>query len=190
MDSTPPDSPSPTEPRSRSIPWFSWVVSAVTIGVVVAFIYLSRSEFAIVYHRGVPAPMPAQVPYRFEGYLLRNWGAEGLEIRGNRVVHFVILEGIRTPDSVQWDRQFKSRFRKLLHRKKVVVEVAVQDVYHREVGKAFVDDQNLNLKVLELGLARFNGDRIPDAADYRNAEAKARQARLGIWSPDYEGSVE
>ncbi len=63
----------------------------------------------------------------------------------------------------------------------ITIEIMNQDRYQRMIGKLYVDNVDVSLEMMRLGVAvvyhRYNKDQ-----NYINAEKKARMDRLGIWA--------
>ena len=126
--------------------------------------------------------MHKEIPYPLQGRLLRNWGAEALELHCDRRLHFIVLEGLSTPDVLRWRKELKSSYRRLFRGKQMTVDVRSQDEYHREVGRVYVDGKDLNLFLIENGFAEFSKAPIPGAGEFKAAEMRAQKKKLGIWA--------
>lgn len=92
--------------------------------------------------------------------------------------------GIDAPEIGQrpWGYQSRDELKQLLGRSgQVKIQVVDTDRYGRSVARLFVGNQDLGLAMVRAGraivYAHYN-----DSASYRQAQAQARQARLGIWS--------
>lgn len=91
--------------------------------------------------------------------------------------------GIDAPETDQgvWGDLATETLRELIRdQKSVTIEIMNQDRYQRMIGKIFVNDQDIALEMVRLGVAvvyhRYNQDQ-----GYINVEKKAKIDRLGIW---------
>ena len=81
-------------------------------------------------------------------------------------------------------------------RRTVVIEWSKRDKYKRIVGKILLDGRDINITLIEAGLAwhykKYASEQSPvDRERYARAEARARVARAGLWrekhpSPPWE----
>lgn len=92
--------------------------------------------------------------------------------------------GIDAPETEQqpWGDIATRHFQNLLgNAREVQVQVVDIDRYGRTVGRIFLDDRDLGLAMVRDGQAivyeQFNNSPV-----YREAQARAQQAGLGIWS--------
>ena len=83
-------------------------------------------------------------------------------------------------------RQSTDKINELVKGKHVSLTQISTDMYNRPIVEMIDESgQNINLTMLELGLAElYQGGRKaqPKKPEYTQAEKKAKQARLGIWS--------
>lgn len=99
----------------------------------------------------------------------------------------VRLAGIDAPEKQQdFGDVAKSKLTELIYGKKVAVIVYKQDRYGRSVGKILIDGKDINLLMVELGLAwqyKEYEDEQPetDQQIYANADKKARDGLYGLW---------
>lgn len=110
---------------------------------------------------------------------------DSVELNGRRLR----LLGIDAPEYVQtctkagrtWPcgRESRVALRRLVGDKTVRCTSSGLDRYDRWLATCYVGDVNLNLRLVELGWAIAYGD-------YTQAERKARKARVGIWSGEFE----
>ena len=69
--------------------------------------------------------------------------------------------------------------------KRVNIDSYGLDVHERILAKVFVDGKNVNLEMINAGMAEVNRDRAPPGSDlalFRQAEKEARAAKRGIWA--------
>lgn len=93
----------------------------------------------------------------------------------------VRLEGIDAPEAKQpFGQVSKQSLSEMVFGKVVKVEIAGKDRYRRTLGHVFVGETWVNLVQVKKGFAwhylKYSKD--PELSE---AEAKARQARLGLW---------
>ncbi|HXH03002.1 MAG TPA: thermonuclease family protein [Candidatus Competibacteraceae bacterium] len=94
----------------------------------------------------------------------------------------VRLHGIDAPELAQapWGEQARQALAALLPAQ-VTVEVLDTDRYGRTVARLRAGDTDLGLELVRQGRAVVY-ERYNRAAEYRQAQAEARQARRGIWA--------
>lgn len=106
----------------------------------------------------------------------------------NKVQHQIRLSGIDAPETCQdFGRVAKKRMSDMVFGKQV--KVLHYNKYHREriIGKVVVDDVDANLQLVIDGFAlhykEFEREQSEDdRALYANAEQKARDEKIGLWS--------
>lgn len=95
------------------------------------------------------------------------------------------LAGINTPEKNEpcyW--QARLALETLVGGREIKVRMLGTDKYGRALGEVFVGSENINRKMLELGLAnRYYGDKI-DWTEYSRAEKEGRAAGGCIWEKD------
>lgn len=95
----------------------------------------------------------------------------------------VRLWGIDTPEKTQaYGAKAKLALSEMAFGKQAVVEVRDIDRYGRSVGWVTVAGKPINLALVQLGMAWWYQKFAPRADDLRDAEAKARAAKLGLWA--------
>ena len=101
--------------------------------------------------------------------------------------HKIRLLGIDSPEKSQaFGERAKQSLSDLVFNKEVTVEVAQKDRYGRSVGKIVLDGQDINLEQVRRGMAwhykQYARDQAPpDRLAYAQAEAAARQGKVGLW---------
>lgn len=100
---------------------------------------------------------------------------------GNQKVK-VRLHCIDAPELAQtpWGNEARDRLRELAGKGPVTVQVEDEDKYGRSVAEVWRDQVNLNLTMVNRGLAAVYGQYC-DSLTYSLAEHKARADKLGIW---------
>lgn len=95
----------------------------------------------------------------------------------------VRLWGIDTPEKAQaFGAKAKLALSEMAFGKQAVVEVRDIDRYGRSVGWVTVAGKPVNLALVQQGMAWWYQRFAPRADDLREAEAKARAAKLGLWA--------
>ncbi len=105
--------------------------------------------------------------------------------------HKIRLRGIDTPELGQpYGTEAKDFMRSLVDQQRVCIEGDELDRYNRILGTVFLDDDNINLKVIKAGYAWhykfYQDEQTPENRQaYSDAEVQARQANSGLWTePD------
>ena len=100
------------------------------------------------------------------------------------------LQGIDAPEKKQaFGEKSKQSLHDLVHSKQVRIEYDKEDKYGRIVGKVIVDDVDVCLQQLVLGMAWHykkyqNEQSVSDRALYSETELKSQSLKLGLWSDD------
>ena len=102
--------------------------------------------------------------------------------------HRIRLVGIDAPESKQaFGQKSKDLLAQWIRGQEVRIEHTKTDRYNRILGKIWVQDRDINLAMIESGMAwyykQFSRDLSPsDRELYEKAEARARQQRVGLWA--------
>jgi len=100
------------------------------------------------------------------------------------------LQGIDAPEKKQaFGEKSKQSLHDLVHSKQVRIEYDKEDKYGRIVGKVTVEDVDVCLQQLVLGMAwhykKFQNEQsVSDRALYSVTELKSQSLKLGLWSDD------
>jgi endonuclease YncB( thermonuclease family) len=100
------------------------------------------------------------------------------------------LQGIDAPEKKQaFGEKSKQSLHDLVHSKQVRIEYDKEDKYGRIVGKVTVEDVDVCLQQLVLGMAWHykkyqNEQSVSDRALYSETELKSQSLKLGLWSDD------
>ena len=100
------------------------------------------------------------------------------------------LQGIDAPEKKQaFGEKSKQSLQDLVHSKQVRIEYDKEDKYGRIVGKVTVDDVDVCLQQLLLGMAWHykkyqNEQSVSDRALYSETELKSKSLKLGLWTDD------
>ncbi|MEZ5594034.1 MAG: thermonuclease family protein [Gammaproteobacteria bacterium] len=91
--------------------------------------------------------------------------------------------GIDAPEKKQkpWGDQSQEYLEKLVDGKTVQVQVTDTDRYGRSVARLFVAGQDAGLQMVREGYAIVY-EQYNDSQGYRDAQAEAQRAKLGVWS--------
>lgn len=104
--------------------------------------------------------------------------------------HKIRLQGIDAPERGQaFGTKSKEYLAELVAGKSVVVEYDKYDRYERVLGKVLLNDQDMNLRQIEAGLAWHykkyeNEQSTADRIKYSDAEREAKRVRHGLWQDD------
>ena len=90
--------------------------------------------------------------------------------------------GIDAPESNQkYGQEAKKKLAGLILNKSIRVEYDSRDHHKRILGHVYVGATYTNLEMVKSGLAWHYVQYAPNATEFKNAEAAARKARLGLW---------
>ena len=148
---------------------------------------------AINRDKSLPAPLPETLPYEFRGKVFRVWGGDYFDMRIGQVIHYVCLEGIDSPKHGQpFADKAREELRRIMGHKQLRVVVQRLDKSKAAFAQAWVSSASeseqeidIGLELIKRGFGWYDGNTFEGDAEYRLAEAKAREAKLGLWSqPD------
>jgi endonuclease YncB( thermonuclease family) len=100
------------------------------------------------------------------------------------------LQGIDAPEKKQaFGEKSKQSLHDLVHGKQVRIEYDKDDKYGRIVGKITLDDLDICLQQLVLGMAWHykkyqNEQSVADRVAYNDAELKSKSLKLGLWADE------
>ena len=100
------------------------------------------------------------------------------------------LQGIDAPEKKQaFGEKSKQSLHDLVHSKQVRIEYDKEDKYGRIVGKVTVEDVDVCLQQLVLGMAWHykkyqNEQSVSDRALYSETELTSKSLKLGLWTDD------
>jgi len=100
------------------------------------------------------------------------------------------LQGIDAPEKKQaFGEKSKQSLHDLVHGKQVRIEYDKEDKYGRIVGKITLDDLDICLQQLVLGMAWHykkyqNEQSVADRVFYNDAELKSKSLKLGLWADE------
>lgn len=115
------------------------------------------------------------------------WGGDNFEIVAGSNVHYGYLSEIDTAAIGQFGYEESIDFMKnLIDHSDIEVRVLSRDSWQREVCEVTIlaDNEKIDpaLALLESGWAWHDRSNGPHADTYREAENRAKEAKLGIWS--------
>ena len=100
----------------------------------------------------------------------------------NKKQYKIRLEGIDAPESNQaFGTQAKKRLSELIFGKSVEITSSGKGKYQRHLGDIYLDDQWINKKLVEEGLA-WHYDQYSDSKELAAAHAKAKASGKGLWT--------
>lgn len=111
----------------------------------------------------------------------------------DKTEHKVRLMGIDAPERSQdFGAASKQALSNYIYQKTVSVDYKKLDKYKRKVGKVILDNQDICLAMIEIGMAWHYKDYEKEQSKtdrdlYKQAELKARESRIGLWHK--EGAV-
>lgn len=134
------------------------------------------------------APAQAEI---LTGKVVRILDGDTIEVLQGKTTHRVRFAGIDAPESNQpFGTKAKRALSAVVGGESVRVDWHKRDRYDRLVGKVTLDGADVNLSLVENGLAwwyrEYSGEQSArDRHLYEAAERRARQARRGLWAdPD------
>lgn len=101
--------------------------------------------------------------------------------------HKIRLMGIDAPEKRQaFGNVSKNALSDLVYKKQIIVEYNKTDRYQRLIGKVLINDRDINLEMVNLGLAwhfvKYQKEQTPDdRVLYSQAEKDSRLLRRGLW---------
>ena len=97
--------------------------------------------------------------------------------------HRIRLLGIDAPESNQaFGQKSKQYLSSLIFNKNVSITYKEKDQYGRILGTIFYENENINLKMVQAGLAWHYVYFAKDNKELAEAEAAARKEKLGLWA--------
>lgn len=100
----------------------------------------------------------------------------------SKTQHRIRLLGIDAPESKQaFGQKSKQYLSSLIFNKNVSITYKEKDQYGRILGTIFYENENINLKMVQAGLAWHYVYFAKDNKELAEAEAAARKEKLGLW---------
>jgi micrococcal nuclease len=126
----------------------------------------------------------------YEGRVMRVLDGDSVLVmrHGRRQWSEIRMRGIDAPENGQpYAGQSRRLLESLVRRKVVSVVVDLIDFHGREVATLYLDGEDINLRMIEQGMAWFNrpfaGELHPQVRrTYRSSHNQARREALGLWA--------
>lgn len=144
--------------------------------------------------KAMPAPLSEEKNYSLTGRVRLLWGGDNFEFGRTEQLRLVLIRGVDTPKEGQpFFLIARSVGYQLMIRNKVRIEVVDRDELKCEIADVFVvnedpadiaGDLNVGLELIRRGLGWYDGTEFELAEEYREAEAAAREQRLGLWADE------
>lgn len=101
---------------------------------------------------------------------------------GSNQQHRIRLAQIDAPETKQaYSMASKKALSDLIANKEVTVKVDGNDRYQRIIGEIFIDDKNVNLYLVKIGLAWAYTTYVTND-EYFKAQKLAQKKKLGLWA--------
>ena len=141
--------------------------------------------------RAIPAPLKNPVEQTYTGTITKVWGGNNFEFVTGIETHYLILRGVNTPDPGYYES--KRETKKLALKKQVTVHAFARDEVMREIVDVIIpvsktkgdfdgDEFNLGVELIKRGWGLHNGESFDGAQQLIEAEAFAKENKLGIWA--------
>jgi endonuclease YncB( thermonuclease family) len=124
----------------------------------------------------------------FSGHVVRvNDGDTIVILDADNIQHKIRLQGIAAPERGQaFGAKSKQHLSNLVAGKAVIVEYDKYDRYQHVLGKVLLENQDMNLKQIEAGMAWHDKEyqaaqTTTDRIRYSDAEREARRVKRGLW---------
>ncbi len=132
-----------------------------------------------------------QVPRGFPFDVVKTFDGDTIQVAGAGLKFKVRLVGIDSPEVARKDQPHQpfsqeafQALKTLVHGKSIFLKQYGTGGYNRVLAEVFVNNKNINLEMIHLGLAEVYQGRTPPGLDlipYRKAQAIAREGQKGIW---------
>lgn len=125
---------------------------------------------------------PAYSQIVVDAVVARVTDGDSVDLRVGEVTYRARLHGIDAPERRQpWGSESHAALESLVHGLTVRVIVPDVDRFGRLIVRLFLDDVEVNLRMLELGAA-WHYTQFDRSEAYAVAERRARQERRGLWA--------
>ena len=133
----------------------------------------------------IPSPIEEQFPFEMEGQIYRVWRGNELQIKHGEHTTYLILQGVNNPDMEEpVEQQSIAAVYELLDATVVEATVHATDSKRRCVAQVRCGEHDINLEMIQNGWAQWDGTEFERADDFKQAEAKAKAEKLGMWGID------
>lgn len=169
---------------------YTSLLMLVSSGVI-----FSQTE-EVVSTQTVDQPVPVVIPSNtledkvglVGGKVIVVYDGDSLSIRTpEKKIYSIRLQGIDAPEGRQtFGQESREALRELLMDKDVDVLIYKKDLYDRYVGTVYLNGQDINLWLIENGMAwhykKYADEQTSeDRKKYSEAEETARSKRIGLW---------
>ena len=155
---------------------------------------------SVMQPRAMPAPLREPVETTLTGQIFKVYGGDNFEFISGKETHYLLLRGVNAPAPGEpFYHQSKQATETLTKPRRMTVTVHVferDDVMHEIVdvmvpvgeteGDFDSDEFNLGVELIKQGWARYNGAEFDGAERLIEAEASAKERKVGIWAEPKE----
>ncbi len=123
--------------------------------------------------------------------VVKVYDGDTIQVNGLDLIFKIRLVGIDSPEigykgqkSQPFSKKAKRYLKSLVDNKKITIKSYGTGGYNRQLAEIFFNGKNINLKMVQAGLAQvYTGKRpkLLDSKAYKRAEQKAKQAKKGMW---------
>ena len=150
--------------------------------------------------RAMPAPLREPVETTLKGRITRIWGGDNFEFISGKETHYLLLRGVDAPDPGEpFYHHSGDETKRLAKFKNTTVHVFERDEVMHEIvditvpvgkteGDFESDEFDLATELIKRGWARYNGKSFDGAERLIEAEASAKERKVGIWAEPEEPS--
>ena len=105
-------------------------------------------------------------------------------LTSDKVQHKIRFAHIDTPEMNQpYGKKAKQHLSSLIFNKTVKVDITTKDRYGRSIGVVWLSEREINLTMVEAGLA-WHYKRYSKDEAYSQVELNAKTAKIGLWADD------
>ena len=159
--------------------------------MLAAFAMISNLGCEQTKPRAIPAPLKDPVEQTYTGTIDKVWGGNNFEFVTGTETHYLLLRGVKTPDPGYYES--KRETTKIALDKQVTVHAYARDEVMREIVDVIVpvgktkgdfdgDEFNLGVELIKRGWALHNGESFDGSERLIEAQAYAKENKLGIWA--------
>jgi len=157
----------------------------------------------IVERRAMPAPLREPAETTIKGRITKIQGGDNFEFISGKETHYLLLRGLDAPNpGAPFFNESKHETHILARKgkKEVTVHVFERDEVMHEIVEISVpvgktegdfesDEFDLGIELIKRGWARYNGASFDGAERLIEAEASAKERKVGIWAEPKETST-
>ena len=146
----------------------------------------------------MPAPLREPVETTIKGRILKLWGGDSFELISGKETHYMLLRGVDAPNPGEpLYHESKEATKRLAKYKDTTIYVFERDDVMHEIVDVMVpvgetegdfdsDEFDLGVELIKRGWARYNGAEFDGAERLIEAEASAKERKVGIWAEPKE----